>query len=53
MFALAALICFVLWLFHASVSFSLEALGLSFLALHLLLGFWPFAGGYPWARRQQ
>ncbi len=51
MFALLALICFVLWLFKASVSFNLEALGLAFVALHLLVGFWPLPGTYPWQRR--
>jgi hypothetical protein len=52
MFALAALICFVLVVFGVSAAFSLVALGLAFVALHLLVGVWPFAGGYPWSRRQ-
>lgn len=51
MFALVALICFVLAVFSVSLGVNLVALGLAFLTLHLLVGGWPFAGGYPWARR--
>lgn len=52
MFALAALICFILVVFGVSAPFNILALGLAFVALHLLVGSWPFGGGYPWARRQ-
>jgi hypothetical protein len=51
MFALAALICFVLVVFGVDADFSIEALGLAFLALHALIGGWPFADGWP--RRRQ
>lgn len=42
MFALAALVCFLLALFGAHVGIDLVVLGLAFLAAHLLLGAWPF-----------
>lgn len=51
MFALAAFVCFVLVVFGVSAHFSILALGLAFLALHLLVGTWPFANGYPWRRQ--
>lgn len=45
MFALAALLCFVLALFHVTVgSLDLVTLGLAFVAAHLLMGsrgMWP------------
>lgn len=50
MFALAALICFVLVVFGVSAHFSILALGLAFLALHALVGGWPFGAGVPWRR---
>lgn len=50
MFALAALICFILVVFDVSAGFSILALGLAFIALHLLVNGWPFAGGIPWRR---
>lgn len=51
MAALAALICFVLVVFGVDADFSILALGLAFLALHALVGGWPFGGGWPWQRR--
>ena len=46
-FALAALICFILALFHVSLgSIDLVVLGLAFVALHLLWGI-----ALPWGRR--
>jgi len=50
MFALAAFVCFVLVVFDVSARFSILALGLAFLALHALVGGWPFANGVPWRR---
>lgn len=50
MFALAALICFLLALFGAHVgTVDLPVLGFVFVAAHLLVGLWPF-GGPPWRR---
>lgn len=49
MFALLALICFVLVVFGVTASFSILALGLAFVALHLLVGAWPF-GPWTWRR---
>lgn len=46
MFALVALICFVLALFEVDIAgLNLMILGLCFVALHLLLGDWR-----PWVR---
>jgi hypothetical protein len=46
MFALVALICFILALFHVHLgSIDLVILGLCFIALHLLFGI-----GIPWGR---
>lgn len=50
MAAIAALICFILALLHAPVGFDLIALGLAFVALHLLIGLWPLGGSPPWRR---
>lgn len=51
MFALLALLCFVLALFRVVLgSVDLVVLGFVFVALHLLVGAWPFAGTAPWAR---
>jgi hypothetical protein len=44
MFALLALLCFVLDLFKVDVDFSLVSLGLAFVAVHLLVGLWPLDG---------
>jgi hypothetical protein len=44
MFALLALVCFVLVTFHVHVPIDLLALGLAFVAAHLLLGAWPVNG---------
>ena len=44
-FALLALICFVLALFGAHVGLDLVVLGLVFIAAHLLFGSW-----LPWRR---
>lgn len=53
MSAILALICFVLATFGADVAdINLLALGLAFLALHFVLGGWPWGSAYPWARRQ-
>lgn len=51
MFALAALICFILALFDVTLEFSLVNLGLACIAAHLLVGLWPFAGAAPWVRQ--
>lgn len=51
MFALAALICFILALFGLAASIDLAVLGLAFISLHLLLGPWPFGGSTPWLRQ--
>jgi hypothetical protein len=51
MFALAALICFILAVFGVGGDFNIIALGLAFVAAHLLVGMWPFPGTYPWQRR--
>ncbi|MGH3673650.1 MAG: hypothetical protein ACRDSH_23975 [Pseudonocardiaceae bacterium] len=48
MFALVALICFILALFGTPVGIDLVALGLVFVALHLLFGMWPLGGSPPW-----
>lgn len=46
MFALIALICFILALFHVSLgSIDLVVLGLCFVALHLMVGW-----SIPWGR---
>jgi hypothetical protein len=51
MAALLALICFVVALFGGSLgSIDLVTLGLAFVALHLLIGGWPFGGTLPWRR---
>ncbi len=51
MFALLALICFLLDLFHAHIgTLDLLVLGLVFVAAHLLVGLWPFGGAMPWRR---
>lgn len=53
MLAILALICFVLATFGVALgSLSVLALGLAFLAAHLIVGGWPWGGTYPWARRQ-
>jgi len=45
MFALVALICFILALFHVSLgSIDLTVLGFVFIALHLLFDFRPWTG---------
>jgi len=45
MAALLALICFVVALFGGSLrTIHLVTLGLAFVALHLLVGAWPFGG---------
>lgn len=45
MFALIAVICFVLALFHVSIgAIDLVILGLLFVALHLLFAWTPWAG---------
>ena len=47
MFALLALLCFVLALFHVHIgTIDLVILGLAFIAAHLLFGI-----GIPWVRR--
>lgn len=49
MFAICALVCFLLALFHAHVGdLDLVVLGLAFIALHLI---WSPVG-LPWNRRQ-
>lgn len=48
MFALLALICFVLAVFEVALPVNLIALGLAFLTTHFLLGAWPFGGNPPW-----
>lgn len=50
MLALAAFVCFILVVFGVSTSFSLIALGLALLTLHLMFGWWPFVGERPWRR---
>lgn len=51
MFALAALVCFLLALFGAHVgTVDLVVLGLAFIAAHLLVGLWPLGGTLPWRR---
>lgn len=51
MFALAALICFLLALFGAHVgTIDLVVLGFVFIAAHLLVGLWPFGAALPWRR---
>lgn len=51
MFALLALIAFVLALFRVAIeNVDLVILGLAFVALHLLVGTWPFSGNPPWTR---
>lgn len=47
MFALLALICFILALFGASTGIDLVVLGLVFVAAHLLFGAWPLGGWNP------
>lgn len=49
-FAIAAIVCFMLVVFEVDAGFSLLALGLAFVAVHLLVGFWPVAGTTPWRR---
>lgn len=50
MFALLALVCFVVKLFDGHIgSIDLLVLGFVFVAAHLLVGLWPF-GGPPWRR---
>jgi len=48
-FAIIAIVCFLLAVFGAALSINLVALGLAFLAAQLLVGWWPF-GGPPWNR---
>lgn len=52
MFALLALLCFVLALFHAHLGdIDLVILGFVFISLALLFGAWPIGGGpLPWRR---
>jgi hypothetical protein len=52
MFALLALICFILALFAASFPVDLLTLGWVFVAAHLLIGLWPLPGAAtpPWRR---
>jgi len=53
MFAVAALVSFLLSLFGAKVgSLNLVTLGLAFIALHLLVGMWPLGWSPPWNRKQ-
>lgn len=49
MFAILAIVCFLLVVFEAPVGIDLTALGLAFLAAQLLVGSWPLAAG--WTRR--
>jgi hypothetical protein len=50
MAALGALICFILALLGAKIgNLDLVVFGLVFVALHLLIGSWPFSG-LPWRR---
>lgn len=50
MFALAALILFILAAVGLATTINLIAWGLAFVALHLLFGLWPVYGNAPWAR---
>lgn len=50
MFALLALICFILALFNAAFPVDLMTLGFVFVATHLLVGLWPL-GSVPWTIR--
>ena len=49
MFAILAILCFLLVVFQAPVGIDLVALGLAFVAAQLLVGAWPLTGR--WARR--
>ena len=49
MFALVALILFILAAVGLATSVDLIAWGLAFVALHLLLGWWPVRGAAPWS----
>ncbi|MGH3934169.1 MAG: hypothetical protein ACRDS1_04185 [Pseudonocardiaceae bacterium] len=50
MFAILAILCFLLAVFGANIAINLVALGLAFLAAHALLGWWPLSGP-PWSAR--
>lgn len=50
MFALLALITFILAIFKVPVGVDLLSLGLAFISTHLLFGSWP-NGAFPWPRR--
>lgn len=50
MFAILAVLCFLLVVFQAAVGVDLIALGLAFVAAHLLFGLWPLFGASPWQR---
>jgi hypothetical protein len=50
MFAIFAIVCFLLAVFGASIQVNLIALGLAFMAAQMLVGSWPINGGAPWAR---
>lgn len=49
MFAVIAIVCFLLAVFGASISVNLIALGLAFVAAQLLVGSWPLVNG-PWIK---
>lgn len=53
MIAIIALICFVLAAFGRAAlgGVALLPLGLAFLAVHFIIGGWPWGGSYPWQRR--
>jgi hypothetical protein len=55
MLAILALVCFILATIDATVGplspVDLIALGLAFLAVHFIVGPWPWGGTYPWQRR--
>jgi hypothetical protein len=47
MFALLAIVAFLLAVFEAPIGINLIALGLVFVAGHLLVGLWPLGGRLP------
>jgi hypothetical protein len=50
MFALAALLSFVLALFKVVIGIDLVVLGFVLISLHLLFGSWPLTGSFPWRK---
>lgn len=50
MFALGALICFILALFKVAIDIDLVVLGFALISLHLLFGSWPLTGSFPWRK---